>query len=303
MSRNLLVLLSSLVAVAQLASAAHVFTGCTSVDSPSDASPATSRGTQPSASACSDQCAGYTYSYWSSNDSCFCSDVFPSADDFETGTSGTCTNTELSVVGTSFDSVGCYTFQDLTGQPVITSEQTSVAGSQDCLTYCKNDLKAVFGTDASSPTGYSCICGSDFPGNSNDVCGSSGVFIFNHPAPAAASGYAKRQAREAEAKKKRDVEANACPWGLTACAIPGLENIDAFECIDTLNDLESCGGCMYGSYKNLTSAVGENCMGPGVKLGSASCQAGKCVAHQCKDDFELVAGECVPVGQEPLVIQ
>ncbi|WVQ65393.1 uncharacterized protein L199_003569 [Kwoniella botswanensis] len=311
MSRNLLLLFTSLFALANVASAVNVFAGCTDLESPSDASTETYQGFISTGPGCSEECTGYAYSYWASDDACYCSNAGIPAANLQTGTSGTCSGTEVRVIGTTFNSVSCLAFKDLTGQPTFTLGPSNVAGARECLTMCRNDLKAVFGTDSESSTGYSCVCSSDIQGTSNNVCGTDSVYVYNHPAAAAASGFTKRRAREEEEQRRRDAEVNPCPWGLTACAIPGLEAVDAFECIDTQNDIESCGGCIHRAYTDstltMTSNVGENCITPGVRLGSASCQAGKCVAYGCKDNYDLIDGQCIAaqiaVAHDPLVIQ
>ena len=48
--------------------------------------------------------------------------------------------------------------------------------------------------------------------------------------------------QENEEKEERPGEGR-CPESLTACPVRGALDVDAFECVDLLVDLSSCGGC------------------------------------------------------------
>ncbi|CAK9780358.1 hypothetical protein CC85DRAFT_304513 [Cutaneotrichosporon oleaginosum] len=83
--------------------------------------------------------------------------------------------------------------------------------------------------------------------------------------------------------------ASRCMRGLTACAIPGTND---WECIDAMNDLESCGGCTTGGFGD--SALGVDCTAlPGVKMSGVTCQTGRCVVTACRAGFSLFAGQCI----------
>lgn len=117
-----------------------------------------------------------------------------------------------------------------------------------------------------------------------------------------------------------------CEFGLSKCGVwtgapsPSHSlptNIDinsdygrvgAYECLDTMVDLESCGGCVEPYILGLTKdeiaslKPGVDCTSvPGVS--GVECRKGACVVHACKKGFELVPIdgdvrgmlECVPM--------
>ncbi|KDR72988.1 hypothetical protein GALMADRAFT_125876, partial [Galerina marginata CBS 339.88] len=83
-----------------------------------------------------------------------------------------------------------------------------------------------------------------------------------------------------------------CPKGLTACSIPG-RGADSFECVNTLNDLESCGGCMVPSFLSYSDHDGLDCTAiDGVS--DVACVSGKCLIHKCMPGYSLnKTGDCV----------
>ncbi|WOO81668.1 Protein priA [Vanrija pseudolonga] len=91
------------------------------------------------------------------------------------------------------------------------------------------------------------------------------------------------------ATRKRAVEKAKIPqcpqFHKNALLVQGDEgNYDGFECIDTLRDLESCGGC--------PDVDGIDCTAlPGAS--DVSCVLGQCKVHACDRGFTLVNGECV----------
>jgi hypothetical protein len=96
-----------------------------------------------------------------------------------------------------------------------------------------------------------------------------------------------------------------CEPGLTKCGIysglssssdshsPTLPSVGAYECIDTMTNLESCGGCLEPYTLGLTPAeIAEQKQGvdctvlPGVS--DVQCLGGRCIVHKCKKGYELV---------------
>ncbi|KAF8896855.1 hypothetical protein CPB84DRAFT_1201937 [Gymnopilus junonius] len=140
-------------------------------------------------------------------------------------------------------------------------------------------------TDGYSPYPYSrpteCICSKPYM-VCNDRCG-----LFK----GCPSQYYKR----GEASPSYGLN---CAKGLTTCPIPGRGG-EYFECVNTQNDLESCGGCItpslpsYGYYS--TAKEGADCSAlPGVS--DVSCVYGKCVVYKCSYGYSLnKVGECVPI--------
>ncbi|KAI0692952.1 hypothetical protein BC835DRAFT_1097761 [Cytidiella melzeri] len=115
-----------------------------------------------------------------------------------------------------------------------------------------------------------CICPLPFT-VCNGVCG-----VFK----ACPSGKPKK--RELDAQEQRSL----CPAGLAACGVYGFNSPDAWECVDTKADLESCGGCTVGFGRN--PALGIDCTAiPGVL--DVSCKAGLCAVQRCQPGFVVSA--------------
>ncbi|WWC66267.1 uncharacterized protein I206_100168 [Kwoniella pini CBS 10737] len=79
-----------------------------------------------------------------------------------------------------------------------------------------------------------------------------------------------------------------CPIGLSKCSI-GSSGSGLWECIDTQNDIESCGGCMYPepTYNNpLAVSNGIDCTSLKGTNG-ISCNFGKCKIQNCLKGFKL----------------
>lgn len=73
-----------------------------------------------------------------------------------------------------------------------------------------------------------------------------------------------------------------CPVGLAACPIPGRPDGE-YECLDSLNYLQSCGGCAgLGTGQDCTALVGARWMG---------CNVGKCEVYSCRAGFRKVNGD------------
>ena len=72
-----------------------------------------------------------------------------------------------------------------------------------------------------------------------------------------------------------------CPIGLAACPISGRGEGE-YECLDSLNDLQSCGGCAsLGTGQDCTAIKGARWMG---------CNMGKCEVYSCRNGFRKVNG-------------
>ncbi|WVW85014.1 hypothetical protein I302_107050 [Kwoniella bestiolae CBS 10118] len=283
--------LSLLAGLIPFVAADGLFIGCSQSYPYQDASNSFPSGSFSSATDCAAQCGGYTYSYLFYYGQCVCSNTGPSATSLTDGDEDTCaqrSSISVNIVSTTFDSTTCYSDQDFAAADF--PGLYPITDPKQCLNSCANDRLAVLQSEDSA--GWYCGCASST--DSTPVsCTDTSLFVFNHPAGATASGLARRNAREAVAQAKRDRIFNVCPGGMTACLVPGLEKNEAWECIDTQNDMESCGGCLHGTFNNATTAVGVSCAKPGVKLGAATCAAGKCLISECKDGFKLVDSQCV----------
>ncbi|KAJ7769446.1 hypothetical protein B0H16DRAFT_1715904 [Mycena metata] len=78
----------------------------------------------------------------------------------------------------------------------------------------------------------------------------------------------------------------SCRDGWTACGVPGGGARD-WECVDTHNDLESCGGCPTGVISSLTGdSVGKDCSTI-AHVADVSCVHGGCAVHKCLRSFRV----------------
>ncbi|KZO90785.1 hypothetical protein CALVIDRAFT_602678 [Calocera viscosa TUFC12733] len=90
-------------------------------------------------------------------------------------------------------------------------------------------------------------------------------------------------------RRKRDLE--TCPPQYERC--PVYHGRGGTECVDTMTDIESCGGC-----------VGLDGSGPGVDCSdiegaeSVSCMDGACVIDECARGFKLdhQRSTCTPIS-------
>ncbi|THG92847.1 hypothetical protein EW026_g8203 [Hermanssonia centrifuga] len=99
---------------------------------------------------------------------------------------------------------------------------------------------------------------------------------------------AKRYTKRIESK---------CAAGKTIC---GVEGGKGWECVDTFNDKESCGGCMAPSPFGDKFVEGVNCKAIAhLASGSVDCLSGSCVVHACVDGFAPSPSRdsCIPVFQ------
>ncbi|WWC90914.1 uncharacterized protein L201_005852 [Kwoniella dendrophila CBS 6074] len=256
-------------------------------------------GNPGSTTACSNACYAqntvYTYSaYLSSSGVCKCgSNSFTTAS-IVTGNAGGCgTNYEVSLTHTSFQFVECinnYNFNT----PL--DAQSSSSDFYGIIASCRNSQYVAIWPTSSNTFLYS--CGSGYTEVDRPVtCQYQMNHIYFHPAGPRASGYTKRQLYERRRLAEQEAyEAAYCPRGLTACQLEG--DSTSFECIDTKNELESCGGCLNGAYNvpgysNITAPVGTDCSTiKGVSLGHSSCIDGQC-QFDCKKGYQPLNGQCV----------
>ncbi|KAJ3540955.1 hypothetical protein NM688_g6154 [Phlebia brevispora] len=171
----------------------------------------------------------------------------------------------------------------LTSVSVVTSALTSMVNDASDHKQCTYPDNAETSCTASNPCGFTCsngftpspsknptdcVCLSPFK-VCNGVCGQFGsVCPSAHP-----------KKREAEILQRR--AETSCDIGFTACGVygwQGFNSAEAWECIDTASDLESCGGCTIAFGRN--PARGVDCTSiPGVM--DVACASGSCVVRRC----------------------
>ncbi|KAE9396459.1 hypothetical protein BT96DRAFT_111382 [Gymnopus androsaceus JB14] len=176
-------------------------------------------------------------------------------------------------------------------QLAVTASAKAVATSSDKSALNSSLLRRL----KAVPTQQTCT----FPSNSSPACSSRNVCDYS-----CGSGYTKETINGSpkcsssspsarSLPEKRDLvywgkqTQSSCRTGWEACGIVGGGPRD-WECIDTQNDLESCGGCPIDVMSSLTGAngLGVDCTTiPGVS--DVSCIAGTCSVNKCMPGFKI----------------
>ncbi|WVQ94775.1 hypothetical protein IAU59_001857 [Kwoniella sp. CBS 9459] len=213
----------------------------------------------------------------------------------ETG-GASCDSTQLTMLASVSTYVfeQCYTYATLE-VPAEALIRTA-SNPEECLHSCVDYEVAAWYV---SENGFTCACTASSNFNRGDAaaCGPGRPYVATHTVgDSINSQFAKRQLRERLIKEKSGRSA-LCPKPLTACRIPGAF-ADSFECIDTLAELESCGGCAQGFFNDneaASGALGVDCTSlPGVARGGVTCSSGSCEVFACRPGWVLAAGSCVP---------
>ncbi|KAH7104391.1 hypothetical protein BKA62DRAFT_505848 [Auriculariales sp. MPI-PUGE-AT-0066] len=89
-------------------------------------------------------------------------------------------------------------------------------------------------------------------------------------------------------KKRRDTELTLCPLGTEACPIAGLFGGE-YECLNTMVELESCGGCA-------STHKGQDCTTI-AHAWNVGCERGACRVYSCQHGFSANTNgtSCVPI--------
>ncbi|KAK6908396.1 hypothetical protein I203_102397 [Kwoniella mangroviensis CBS 8507] len=238
--------------------------------------------------ACAD--AGYTYAYFqyqSAGSYCSCKNDGPLSSEITPAVSGStnCGSAAASVnaLATDYYFNNCY---NTISANDVTSSTTFEQCFETCTTYTDAFLKV-------SGNAYLCVCSNTASTGTTQTCGNTGTyFAYAHTATSSPSIIERRRRKLEKMKRDEQLRLNRfCPGGLQACVIPGSD--DSFECIDTSSELESFGGCLYGSYTNSTASAGVDCsIIPGAAFGGATCSNGRCEISACREGFQLVDGRC-----------
>ncbi|KAF8966068.1 hypothetical protein BDZ97DRAFT_716401 [Flammula alnicola] len=88
-----------------------------------------------------------------------------------------------------------------------------------------------------------------------------------------------------------------CAEGLTSCPIIG-RGLQSWECVDTENDLESCGGCVLPDHPGM-HPEGVDCTAI-QDVSDVSCIHGQCVVRRCMPGYapNLLGDSCVLSEEE-----
>ncbi|KAI9633975.1 uncharacterized protein MKK02DRAFT_28709 [Dioszegia hungarica] len=273
-----------------------IFSGCYTI-LPSG-SALSSPATQSSSSACTLACPNNSHSYYKADtQACYCSNGTPNEQYLVAGNRDGCgTNYENRITKTSFMEVQplCYASKPA---GITTASNQYPTGLGGCLNACRFSLRAHFFADTPGNR-YACFCGMPTSYSNPVTCGPDTYFSYYHTPEAAASGLARRNRREELAARKAELAKLFCPLGRTACRVQGVE--DAYECIDTKTELESCGGCRWGEYASSASSnvtIGEDCSSmTAIARGGATCTNGRCTAFACRRGYELEGGRILGQG-------
>ncbi|OCF73148.1 hypothetical protein I204_06378 [Kwoniella mangroviensis CBS 8886] len=281
----------SLVSLVSAQSYSETYLGCFSVAT--GWAVAESSPTATSITECNAACAdlGYPYAYYSHPSAyyCLCITQSPAAGCLRQAQSEytDCGDSQTTVyaLSTDYDFVKCYSSPSSDD----TSSQSSI---EACFTHCSTYNNALIGYGGNH---FNCIClneSLDLEGEAQQ-CGQSGLYFAYIHTPASSASTVERRRRRLE-RMKRDEQLRLnrfCPSRLEACVVPGSE--DSLECIDTSSELESCGGCLYGSYSNSTSSIGTDCSTlSGAAFGGSTCFDGRCQISACEEGFKIVDGRC-----------
>lgn len=177
---------------------------------------------------------------------------------------------------------------------MCTSQQTYVPSSNTCQALCATGYTFIPSKSCQNGQGLCCkqgatpcktiCCPQGQDEVATGVCCNIGA-VYTNGKCVTPSGAPKSRKRDQVPVAAPGSDAALCPSGLNACPIPGA-SAGQYECLDALNDLQSCGGCAsLGKGQDCTAIPGARFMG---------CQAGKCAVYSCKRGWKNVNGtSCV----------
>ncbi|OCF34127.1 hypothetical protein I317_01728 [Kwoniella heveanensis CBS 569] len=300
----------------QVAQAAYspLFLGCTSTSFTPTSSVGLYNTMSPTscATACYENLNGpFTYSYFLADLTrkraaygyCVCTNDAPAAGTVAVSPDNTggavCSGSQFATYtsASTYSFEGCYASIDATDLSKVAVNE-DVASPQECLAFCKPYDTAVLVYNEDS-TELGCACGSDgsIVFTEPAACGPQNYLRVAHQANTVISSqFARRQLKERLERAENERRAAVCPRPSTACKISS-GFISSFECINTADELESCGGCVNGYYNAKDAekgATGVDCTSlPGVAKGGVTCNAGSCQVFACQRGFILENNACV----------
>ncbi|OCH90062.1 hypothetical protein OBBRIDRAFT_826179 [Obba rivulosa] len=139
--------------------------------------------------------------------------------------------------------------------------------------------------EAGNPCGFTCSNGfTPEPAKNPDSC------VCEAPNTVCNGVCGEFKGCSSSSPKRRDPQLRkraVCEDGLTPCGVYGWQgqrSSQAWECVDTTSDLESCGGCAVPLH--YASPHGIDCTAlPGV--ADVSCNFGSCVVHRCLPGYQV----------------
>ncbi|WVF67178.1 hypothetical protein IAT40_001925 [Kwoniella sp. CBS 6097] len=234
---------------------------------------------------------------------CMCSNEPPSAGTVATSPDNTgsavCSGSQFATYtsASTYSFQGCYAQIDATDLSKVDTA-FSVKSPQDCLAMCKpyDTAALVYSSDSSN---LGCACGRDggLAFASPAACGPSSYLRVTHQANTVISSqFARRQLKERLERAENESRAAICPKPSTACKVSGAFG-SSFECINTADELESCGGCVNGYFNPKDAekgSAGVDCTAiPGVAKGGVTCASASCHVFACQSGWILKDNVCV----------
>lgn len=134
--------------------------------------------------------------------------------------------------------------------------QTGVGSASACWAVCSTAPRAPFTYASWKASGQlECKCFNQFTDKETD-CGSGDTYVWglgnSGPSP-----NVRRRRLAAEHQAALVAEQNPyCPVGLSACRLNRLSSHVGFECINPQTEVESRGGCVYGTIQDANDATG-----------------------------------------------
>nr|XP_031861420.1 uncharacterized protein CI109_003024 [Kwoniella shandongensis]KAA5528492.1 hypothetical protein CI109_003024 [Kwoniella shandongensis] len=195
-----------------------------------------------------------------------------------------------------YDLTTTFEFRQCLSNMVTDNAPPNTNTIKECFQACATEGSAMINPLGNGQFGCRCNAPNVIEVTSNGFavnCNAGTWFNYVHTAEAQASGLARRRARATLEQLRLDSQ-TLCPKGLTACNVN--EYSDTYECIDTKNELEACGGCIFGEFQNTSANItlGVDCTTvAGVAFGAITCMDSQCTAFSCEKGYELVAGSCV----------
>ncbi|WWC61301.1 uncharacterized protein I303_103882 [Kwoniella dejecticola CBS 10117] len=171
------------------------------------------------------------------------------------------------------------------------SDWVQVANVSTCLANCETYPYAY--SRYNSDLTISCLCAVSQPPYDLPLdCGYGDPFWYTHPYTPPSSEAVKRRKREKEQerlKRKAETEAadgilpDLCPSDMRACKIPGSSGL-LYECIDTSEEIQSCGGCVEGDYSTRVIS-GQDCTAIEGAF-TVGCQNGQCKVYSSNQELD-----------------
>ncbi|WVF68043.1 hypothetical protein IAT40_002805 [Kwoniella sp. CBS 6097] len=257
---------------------------------------ATEAGSGFSLDQCLGECSSSRYAYYDLGTSaCYCDTAETSGSNFVQAQdpNGACASDQAAAweLDTGLGFKGCASRTESSS-----TESSTASSASDCFSRCSTYASAAFTRFGGL---YFCLCADRIDIATAQACqaGNSnvGFYVYGQDIDVPTGGTQERRKLKERAKRALTLKHQNCPPGLVSCRVGNDQN--AFECVDTQSDLESCGGCtggLYGVVSGNATRIGQDCNSlTGVAMGGVTCTRGRCEVSACKYGHALINNECV----------